>query len=178
MTKDIVFSTPWFSIEEIRNANNSNKIGENPYYLINIPQGVVILPVTKEGNIVLIRQYRPTLESWTIEIPAGAVDEGEHPDKAASRELYEETGFRCDALSLAGEGVLRVDRENANNFFYLAQGCWRETNFISQENIQTLELPPPEFKQLVVDGKFDHIAALPIIILAQWKFDLDIFSTK
>jgi 8-oxo-dGTP pyrophosphatase MutT (NUDIX family) len=57
---------------------------------------VAIFPVLKEGNSIdtlLVKQYRPPLDAYTIELPAGLIDEGETPQEAAVRELLEETGY-------------------------------------------------------------------------------------
>lgn len=58
-----------------------------------------VIPVTKEGKILMVRQYRNALDRYTLEIPAGALDTQEEPDKeCAARELEEETGFRSENL--------------------------------------------------------------------------------
>lgn len=57
------------------------------------PGASVIVPVTKEGNLVLERQYRHALKREFLEFPAGKLDPGEDPLTAAKRELKEETGF-------------------------------------------------------------------------------------
>ena len=58
-----------------------------------------VLPVLPDGRILMVRQYRPALDRYTLEIPAGKLDD---PKEAgivcASRELEEETGYRCDHL--------------------------------------------------------------------------------
>jgi ADP-ribose pyrophosphatase len=48
--------------------------------------------------VVLVRQWRQPLGSFTLELPSGGVDEGEDPGEAAGRELFEETGFRAAEL--------------------------------------------------------------------------------
>lgn len=58
-----------------------------------------VVPVTKEGKILMVRQYRNALDQETLEIPAGKLDApGEPKIECAHRELEEETGFRCDRL--------------------------------------------------------------------------------
>lgn len=58
-----------------------------------------VLPVTEDGKIMLVRQYRNALDRFTLELPAGKVDFPEEPRIAcAYRELEEETGFRTDQL--------------------------------------------------------------------------------
>ena len=57
-----------------------------------------VVPITEDGKVVLVRQWRQPLSSFTLELPSGGVDEGEDPEAAAERELFEETGFRAAAL--------------------------------------------------------------------------------
>ena len=65
---------------------------------------VVIIPVTVEGDLLLIRQFRPVLDSYVIEFPAGLNDKGETLVEAARRELIEETGYTSEAFELIAEG--------------------------------------------------------------------------
>lgn len=55
-----------------------------------------VVPVREDGKLLLVRQYRNALERYTIEIPAGGLNPGEPTDKAALRELEEETGYHCE----------------------------------------------------------------------------------
>ena len=58
-----------------------------------------VVPVTDEGKILMVRQYRNALERYTLEIPAGALDTADEPEiTCASRELEEETGYRSENL--------------------------------------------------------------------------------
>jgi ADP-ribose pyrophosphatase len=57
-----------------------------------------MVPLTDDGDVVLVRQWRQPLGSFTLELPSGGVDEGEDPGEAARRELFEETGFRAEEL--------------------------------------------------------------------------------
>lgn len=53
-----------------------------------------VLAITKEGNILLEKQYRTPIDRWIYEIPAGKIDKGETPEHCIVRELEEETGYR------------------------------------------------------------------------------------
>ena len=59
-----------------------------------------IVPVTAEGKILMVRQYRNALDRYTLEIPAGGLNKGEPTKEAAARELEEETGYKSDDLEL------------------------------------------------------------------------------
>ena len=57
-----------------------------------------VVPVTGSGDVVLVRQWRQPLGTFTLELPSGGVDAGEKPRQAAGRELFEETGYRAEGL--------------------------------------------------------------------------------
>ena len=57
-----------------------------------------VVPLTEEGGVVLVRQWRQPLGAFTLELPSGGVDRGEDPREAAERELLEEAGFRAVGL--------------------------------------------------------------------------------
>lgn len=60
-----------------------------------------VVPVTADGRILMVRQYRAALERYTLEIPAGGRDGADEPTiVCAARELEEETGYRSDKLEL------------------------------------------------------------------------------
>ncbi|WP_027407680.1 NUDIX hydrolase [Anoxybacteroides tepidamans] len=61
--------------------------------IVKHPGAVAIIPVTNEGKLVLVRQYRKALERALVEIPAGKLEKGEEPVVTARRELEEETGY-------------------------------------------------------------------------------------
>lgn len=58
-----------------------------------------VVPVTADGKILMVRQYRNALERYTLEIPAGALDAEDEPgQECAARELEEETGYRSENM--------------------------------------------------------------------------------
>jgi len=66
--------------------------------IVTHPGAVAIIPVTKEGKLILIRQFRKPLEKTIVEIPAGKLEKGEEPLACAKRELEEETGYVAQSL--------------------------------------------------------------------------------
>ena len=61
--------------------------------IVRHPGSVVLLPIPAPGQIILIRQYRYTLDRWIWELPAGSLKPGEDPAEAAARECEEEIGL-------------------------------------------------------------------------------------
>lgn len=64
--------------------------------------GAVVLPLTSEGKIVLVKQYRYPFDKILLELPAGKLDAGEDPLTAAKRELQEETGYTTENIKKLG----------------------------------------------------------------------------
>jgi ADP-ribose pyrophosphatase len=71
---------------------------QREYHVFEIGDAVAVVPVTKDGGIVMIGQYRYPHGRTHWEIPAGRLQENESPEHAASRELREETGHRASRL--------------------------------------------------------------------------------
>jgi ADP-ribose pyrophosphatase len=67
--------------------------------VVRTADAAAVLPITPEGDALLVRQFRPPVRHVVTEIPAGLLDvEGEDPESCAARELFEETGFRHASL--------------------------------------------------------------------------------
>jgi len=61
--------------------------------IVRHPGSVVLIPIPAPGSIILIRQYRYTIDRWIWELPAGSLKRHEDPDQAAARECEEEIGL-------------------------------------------------------------------------------------
>ena len=72
------------------------------FYVIEAPDWINIIPITKAGEVVLIELYRHGTEEVSLEIPGGMVDPGEQPHETAARELLEETGYEAREVELLG----------------------------------------------------------------------------
>jgi ADP-ribose pyrophosphatase len=63
--------------------------------IVRHPGASVVVPITEDGELLLVQQYRKPCEMISLELPAGKLDEGESPETCAIRELHEETGYRA-----------------------------------------------------------------------------------
>ena len=70
--------------------------------LVRHPGSVVIIPVTDDDGIVLVRQYRHSIGRWTWELPAGSQEPGEDAEEAARRECHEEIGKIAGTIAPIG----------------------------------------------------------------------------
>ena len=114
-----VWSSKWFSVESI-DTKPEWGLGNEPYYTIKSPDSVLILPVTDDGRYIFVRQYRPAVGRYVLELPAGAVDESESADIAAKRELQEETGYSTSGLHLLARGHHNASRFSSTSSWFAA----------------------------------------------------------
>jgi ADP-ribose pyrophosphatase len=77
--------------------------GHPPYEVVHHPGAAAVLPLLPSNDVLLVKQFRPAVRQTLTEIPAGLLDvEGEDALTCASRELFEETGFRHRGIEFLG----------------------------------------------------------------------------
>jgi ADP-ribose pyrophosphatase len=87
----VVYKGRVFSVEVEQHRFPDGR--EHEVAVVRHPPSVVLIPVTDDGRVILIRQYRASIAREMWEVPAGSVDQGETPDAAARRECEEEIGL-------------------------------------------------------------------------------------
>lgn len=109
---------------------------------------VVIIPVTVNNELVLIRQFRPALDNYVVEFPAGLIDPGEDIISAGKRELIEETGYTSDNIVMFQEGVISTGINTEKWNILLATGATEVTEEVlrthpadENEDIETIRVP-------------------------------------
>jgi len=164
--KSIEYTTEWFTIEKFLHENQD-------YYSMNMANGATILAITPEKEIVLVYQYRPVLETYTLELPAGTIEDNESPESNIRKELYEETGYRCLDIKLLDVSPLVASRLTSKCYLFYGIEAVKDEAFVTQEDIQVVLVPLNKIQEYILTGKFDHLAGLASLLIAQWKFGLD-----
>lgn len=129
------------------------------FYVLETPDWVNVIPITPEGKVVLIRQYRVGVDEVTLEIPGGMVDEEDGtPAESARRELLEETGYAAEEIMHIGRVSSNPAIMNNYTHTYLALNARRvaETNFDSTEYIEFELADIDEVPGLIATGKITH----------------------
>jgi 8-oxo-dGTP pyrophosphatase MutT (NUDIX family) len=145
---------------------------EHPRVVIEAPDWVNVVAVTRDEQVVLIRQFRAGVWANTLEIPGGMVDPGEDPQAAAIRELEEETGYRPQRVVPLGwvhpNPALQANKCHS----FLALDCEKvgEASLDEGEDIEVVVAPRAELPRLVREGKITHalvVAAFHLAALAE-----------
>lgn len=127
-----------------------------------------ILPITKRGEAVLVRQYRHGSRCVTLEMPGGLIDPGEDPATAALRECFEETGYR--GSTARPFGVVSPNPalfENRLHTFIAAdvelEGAVQNTG---TEMTEVVLVPVAALEELLISGEIDHA----LVAAALWRY--------
>nr|WP_225225951.1 NUDIX hydrolase [Komarekiella delphini-convector] len=126
-----------------------------PYYVLEYPTWVNVVALTKNQEIVLVKQYRHGLQKIVLELPSGAVEaEDLSPLAAAKRELLEETGYASDYF--VETGILSPNPANHNNLThcFLATNVEKiaDLNLDDTEEIDVLLFPLEKVIELIESG--------------------------
>lgn len=141
------------------------------FYVLETLDWVNVVPITSEGRIVLIRQFRPGTCEMTIEVPGGMVDSNrEDPAMAALRELEEETGYV--AQSVTRTASIRPNPAIIRNWLHMfvATGVQPSghVNFDEGEDVETMEVTWEEVDEMVRSGAITHALTLTALLYARY----------
>src|SRR5476649_822943 len=119
--------SPWMEIIE-REVEFTAGSPSELYHAVTQQDYIAIVALTPDGRIPIVRQYRPALERFTWELPAGMVDKGESAAACAQRELLEETGYPAKAVHVLGEFAPCTARlSNRIHSFFVETGARGES---------------------------------------------------
>ncbi len=145
---------------------------EHEFFVLDTPDWCNIVPLTRDGRVVMVRQRRHGIDAETLELPGGMVDPHDaSPLEAARRELLEETGYAADAVEPIG--VIHpnpaVQRNVCHSF--VARGARRVAapSFDQTEDIEVVLVPLAEIPRRVAAGEITH--ALVVVAFA-WLLGL------
>lgn len=138
----------------------------SPFYVNDIPDSVVTVAVTEDGDFLFVKQYRHGTQQILMEFPAGALEAGEtNAAAAAGRELLEETGYVGNEPVFLCKIAPNASCLRTFAHCYLVTGCRRvsEQSLDTTEDLDVIILSAAETKELVQNGgivQAVHLAAL------------------
>ncbi len=150
-------TTRVFELQERRSINP--RTGEDlPFFVLESGPWVNVIPLTDEGKVIMVRQYRHGTRTITLEIPGGMAEPGEAPEVGARRELLEETGYAPDEMIELGSVHSNPAIQNNATFTYLATGLRKvgEPDPDGAEDLEVAEVELAEIEDLIRRGEITH----------------------
>lgn len=140
---------------------------EAVFEMIRHPGGAGVLPVLEDGSVLLIRQFRPAAGGAVLEIPAGRLEQDEHPEDCARRELREEAGLEAEQLQPLGWFFSSVGFCDERIHLFVARKLRRvERSLDPDEFIDPVHLRPDRARALLSRGEVRD--AKTLIALQHW----------
>ena len=163
--RSVAFATPWFEIVAKQIDGNPA-----PHYTLQTADYATIVATDGDGRLLMVKQYRPVVEDFTLELPSGLVDPGETPEASMRRELIEETGHEADAVESLGSLLPDVGR--LGNRMH----CFAASNVrpilpapVLEDGIELVRLTPEEVLQALRTLRCNHALNFGALLLAVLK---------
>lgn len=162
-----LLETPYFALRSDRLRLPGGAV-KDPYYVVERPDAAIIFPLTGEGEVVLVRQYRPPLERMELGLPAGLVEDGEKPEDAARRELLEETGYSGDQWEPLGSLASSPSLKDNWAYLFLARGVEESASPDPDEHelVEVVRVPVGDLTGLIRSGEIVSSSGVAAIMLA------------
>lgn len=155
-----------FEVNRLRLPNNA----EGEWECIRHPGGALAVPVTSEGKLILLRQYRFAVQGRLLEFPAGTVEKNETPFETIQREIEEETGYRAQKWEKLGQFFLAPGYSDEIIYAFLAQDLElleRPPNQDADEDMETVLMTPQELEQAILAGEAVDAKSISSFLLAR-----------
>jgi len=161
----------WYNLRQDRVRLPDGSDGT--YTVVEHPGAVWIVPITTNGQVVLIYQYRYAVDDWCWEVPAGGMLPGVAPEEMARRELLEEVGGEAEQLRFVARFYTMNGIGSEVAQVYLATGVRLGTPQREAMEIMEVRLfPPKEALEMARRGEInDGPSALALLLCAEFLLD-------
>jgi ADP-ribose pyrophosphatase len=155
-----------YDVSRLRLPNGA----EGDWECIHHPGGALAIPVTADGKLVLVRQYRFAAQGRLLEFPAGTVEVDEDPAITIKREIEEETGYRAHRWRNLGQFFLAPGYSDEIIYAFLAEDLeLLETppEQDADEDIEVILMTVAELEQAILDGEPVDAKSIASLVLAR-----------
>ena len=149
-----------------------------PYYRLTGVDSVISCILDRSDRFVMVRQYCPNLEMFTIESPAGGVELGEPPLIAVQREILEESGLRCALLPVGTSFRLMMSRTNIKDFLFFGMLPEEMKGFVAEPGIEVHRIPRSELFEITLRGGYLQLGTLGLLQLVGGMLSVDMWRSS
>jgi ADP-ribose pyrophosphatase len=167
-SRQTITISPWVDIVA-REIEFSPEEPTQVYHAVAQLDYLAIVALTPDGRFPIVRQYRPALEMFTWELPAGLAELDEDPAEGCKRELLEETGYRTQAIHLLGTAAPCSGRLSNRIHSYFLHTGERVDNFVPEPGLTVDLATPSELVHMIKSGEFISQLHLGALLLAELR---------
>ena len=133
-------------------------------------KGTMILPVTTDKKIVVIREYRVWIEGLVNGFPVGILERDLSSAENCKKELSEETWYQSDNFLKLGSSIIEAYQDWSIHYFFATDCIPWESNLEVSENIEVYTATLGQFEELIIDGTINCPLSLSCYTLAKTKW--------
>ncbi|HYI26915.1 MAG TPA: NUDIX hydrolase [Bradyrhizobium sp.] len=168
ISRQTITISPWVDIIA-REVEFSPGEPTQLYHAVGQLDYLAIVALTPDGRIPIVRQYRPALEAFTWELPAGLAEPGEDPAEGCRREMLEETGYPTRVIHPLGIAAACTGRLSNRIHSYFLQTGERIENFVPEPGLSVELATPSELMAMIKSGEFIQQMHLGALLLAELR---------
>ena len=138
------------------------------FHSLGLDDYVTAVAVSDENEIIVVRQFRPALNAYSLELPGGLLETDESPKEAVLRELHEETGF-YNPSAVFELGTFSPDPGRLENLLwgYFVCGVSQDSNWSPEKGVQKLTYSKDSFFEMIEAGDFNNAQHLALVGLSR-----------
>ncbi len=160
-----VFKSKVFTIKDVKLTTPG---GEVTYQIVEKRDGVILVPITKDKKVILVREYFAGINAYTLSLPKGQIDDGHDELQTANKELQEEIGYKATKLKKIGVVTVSPGYLTQKISIYLAMDLQKSKLAGDEdEELEVVPYPFKDFGKLIVSGKIADARIISALYLAQ-----------
>jgi ADP-ribose pyrophosphatase len=168
ISRNTLKMSPWVDIIA-REIEFSPGAPTEVYHAVQQQDYLAIVARTPSGHFPIVRQYRPALEAFTWELPAGMAEPNEDFAEGCRRELLEETGYATRAIHALGTAAPCSARLSNRIHSFFVETAERVADFVPEAGIAVRLVTAPELAAMIRSGEFGLQVHLGALLLAELR---------
>jgi len=172
LEREDISPSKWFPLEKQKVQLPSGTLLDD-YYIGRLGNVAMIIPITSEGDITFVRQYKNGIGEIALELPAGYIEKGQTPLEAAQAELSQETGIETPGIEYLGELWTSPTKIDTKVFGFMVGDAVITSgqNLDETEEIEIIRISiKKELDQCILNGEINCSDTLALIHLAKIKY--------
>lgn len=161
-----IFKTKIFTIKDVELEFNDGK--KLTRQILEKPNTAIIVPLTANGDLVLIKEYFTALDEYQLDLPGGRIDLGMNELETANKELQEEIGYKAGRLDKIGEFTMSPGYLTQRSYVFVARDLTESRlKGDEEEPLEVIKHPFDKFEELIDSSQLTEARAIAALYLAR-----------